>query len=334
VVNNAGYHMSHEHIQELSLEELDHTFRTNVFATFLLSQAALKKLPAGGVILNTTSIQAYDPSPQLVAYAATKVAILSMTKSIADLAIKQGVRVNAVAPGPVWTPLIPSTMPAEKVKTFGSNTGFGRPAQPIGLAKIFVFLASDDASYVTGEVYGATGGRTPYQARSVRNSIALALITLLGFIAQREQKHHIRYLMAPEYLRMRNYLSARRPKSFFRKLQATGQDTRRRRQSCYHPRWQDVDKDGNSTRWIDGRPLSFPGLRRPDCCFVGIQQEDGFSEKRPPKRRPLPLNFSTFGKTFDGMLLSRQELQSREEPDWTVQEREQQEEERDQQGYR
>lgn len=162
VVNNAGYQMSHEDIQELSPEELDHTFRTNVFATFLLSQAALKKLPAGGVILNTTSIQAYDPSPQLVVYAATKAAILSMTKSIADLAIKQGVRVNAIAPGPVWTPLIPSTMPIGKVKTFGSNTGFGRPAQPVELAKVFVFLASDDASYVTGEVYGATGGRTPY----------------------------------------------------------------------------------------------------------------------------------------------------------------------------
>jgi hypothetical protein len=162
VVNNAGYQMAHENIEELSLEELDHTFRTNVFGTFLLSQAALKKLPAGGVILNTTSIQAYDPSPQLIAYAASKAAILSMTKSIAELAIKHGVRVNAVAPGPVWTPLIPSTMPAEKVKKFGSNTGFGRPAQPIELAKIFVFLASDDASYVTGEVYGATGGRTHY----------------------------------------------------------------------------------------------------------------------------------------------------------------------------
>jgi len=162
VVNNAGYQMSHDDIADLSPDELDHTFRTNVFATFLLSQAALKKLPAGGVILNTTSIQAYDPSPQLVVYAATKSAILSMTKSIADLAIKQGVRVNAVAPGPVWTPLIPSTMPAEKVKTFGGNTAFGRPAQPVELAKVFVFLASDDASYVTGEVYGATGGRTPY----------------------------------------------------------------------------------------------------------------------------------------------------------------------------
>jgi len=162
LVNNAGYQMSHENIEELSPDELDRTFRTNVFATFLLSQAALKKLPPGGVILNTASIQAYDPSPQLVVYAATKASIVSMTKSIADLAIKQGVRVNAVAPGPVWTPLIPSTMPAEKVKTFGENTGFGRPAQPVELAKIFLFLASDDASYVTGEVYAATGGRTPY----------------------------------------------------------------------------------------------------------------------------------------------------------------------------
>lgn len=162
VVNNAGYQMSHDDIQELSPEELDHTFRTNVFATFLMSQAALRILPAGGVILNTTSIQAYEPSPQLVAYAATKAAILSMTKSLAKVASKQGVRVNAVAPGPVWTPLIPSTMPEEKVKNFGSNTAFGRPAQPIELAKVFVFLASDDAGYVSGEVYGATGGRTPY----------------------------------------------------------------------------------------------------------------------------------------------------------------------------
>lgn len=162
VVNNAAFQMTHEKIEEIPLEELEHTFRMNVFGTFLLTQAALKNLPPGGVILNTTSIQAYDPSPQLVAYAATKAAILSMTKSIATIAMKRGVRVNAVAPGPVWTPLIPSTMPVEKVKKFGENTAFGRPAQPVELAKLFVFLASDDASYVTGEVYGATGGRTPY----------------------------------------------------------------------------------------------------------------------------------------------------------------------------
>lgn len=162
VVNNAAYQMSHENIEELSPEELEHTFRTNVFATFLLSQAALPKMEPGGVILNTTSIQAYDPSPQLIAYAATKAAILSMTKSIAAIAIKRGVRVNAVAPGPVWTPLIPSTMPIEKAKNFGANTEFGRPAQPVEIAKVFVFLASEDASYITGEVYGATGGQSPY----------------------------------------------------------------------------------------------------------------------------------------------------------------------------
>jgi NAD(P)-dependent dehydrogenase (short-subunit alcohol dehydrogenase family) len=162
VVNNAGYQMSHEDVQELSLEELERTFRTNVFATFLLSQAALKKLSPGGVILNTTSIQAYDPSPHLVAYAATKAAILSMTKSMSALAMKKGIRINAVAPGPVWTPLIPSTMPPDKTKTFGENTDFGRPAQPIELARIYVFLASEEASYVNGEVYAATGGRSPY----------------------------------------------------------------------------------------------------------------------------------------------------------------------------
>jgi NAD(P)-dependent dehydrogenase (short-subunit alcohol dehydrogenase family) len=128
VVNNAGYQMSHGEIEEVSPEELEHTFRINVFTTFLLSQAALKKLKPGGVILNTTSIQAYDPSPQLAVYAATKDAILSLTKSMAGVAMKKGVRVNAVAPGPVWTPLIPSTMPAGKVKEFGANTDFGRPA--------------------------------------------------------------------------------------------------------------------------------------------------------------------------------------------------------------
>jgi NAD(P)-dependent dehydrogenase (short-subunit alcohol dehydrogenase family) len=97
----------------------------------------------------------------LLAYAATKAAIANLTKSLAKLAAKQGVRVNAVAPGPVWTPLITSTMPSEKIKTFGENTVFERPAQPIELAKIFVFLASEDASYISGEIYGATGGRTP-----------------------------------------------------------------------------------------------------------------------------------------------------------------------------
>jgi hypothetical protein len=161
VVNNAGFQMTHENIEDISPEEFEHTFRSNVFGTFFLTQAALPNMKPGGSIINTTSIQAFEPSEQLIAYAATKAAIANMTKSLAKLAGKQGVRVNAVAPGPVWTPLIPATMPAEKVKNFGENTVFKRPAQPRELANLFVFLASDAASYVSGETYGATGGRSP-----------------------------------------------------------------------------------------------------------------------------------------------------------------------------
>jgi NAD(P)-dependent dehydrogenase (short-subunit alcohol dehydrogenase family) len=116
----------------------------------------------GGVILNTCSIEAYQPDASLVAYAATKSALVSMTKSFAKLAMKNGVRVNGVAPGPVWTPLIPATMPTDEVENFGGNTLFGRPAMPVEQAAIFVFLASKDASYVTGEIYGATGGESPF----------------------------------------------------------------------------------------------------------------------------------------------------------------------------
>ena len=161
VVNNAGFQMTHDKLEEIPAEEFEHTFRTNVFGTFFLTQAALPKMEPGGSIINTTSIQAFEPGEQLVAYAATKAAIANMTKSLAKLAGQRGVRVNAVAPGPVWTPLIPSTMPTEKVKSFGENTVFKRPAQPIELANVFVFLASAEASYVSGEIYGATGGRTP-----------------------------------------------------------------------------------------------------------------------------------------------------------------------------
>jgi NAD(P)-dependent dehydrogenase (short-subunit alcohol dehydrogenase family) len=118
-------------------------------------------MPAGGSIIDTGSIQSFDPSPSLIAYASTKAAIVSFTRSLASLAIKRGVRVNAVAPGPVWTPLIPSTMPKQKVKEFGSQTVFGRAAQPAELAPVFVFLASAQASYVSGEIYGVTGGQMP-----------------------------------------------------------------------------------------------------------------------------------------------------------------------------
>lgn len=161
VVNNAGFQMTHANIGDISEEEFEHTFRTNVFGTFYLTKAALGKMKPGGSVINTSSIQTYQPGEELIAYAATKAAIASMTKSIAKLAGEQGIRVNAVAPGPVWTPLIPSTMPQEKVKKFGDNSVFKRPAQPIEMAKIFVFLASSDASYITGEVFAATGGRTP-----------------------------------------------------------------------------------------------------------------------------------------------------------------------------
>jgi NAD(P)-dependent dehydrogenase (short-subunit alcohol dehydrogenase family) len=116
----------------------------------------------GSTIINTASIQAFDPSPSLLAYAATKAAIVNFTKALSQLAMKDSVRVNAVAPGPVWTPLIPSTMPNEHVRKFGADTAFGRAAQPVEIAPVFVFLASNESRYVTGEVYGVTGGKMPY----------------------------------------------------------------------------------------------------------------------------------------------------------------------------
>ena len=161
LVNNAAFQSTHEAIEDFTTEEFDRTFRTNVYATFWLSRAALPRMTPGGVILNTASIQAYDPSPELLAYAPTKAAIVSFTKALSQLAMKNGIRVNAVAPGPVWTPLIPSTMPGEKTREFGKQTSFGRAAQPVEIAPLFVFLASNEARFVTGEVYGATGGQSP-----------------------------------------------------------------------------------------------------------------------------------------------------------------------------
>jgi len=162
LVNNAAYQRTYEKLEDIPEDEFDTTFRTNVYGTFFLTQAALPKMKPGAVILNTCSIESFTPAENLAPYAATKAALVSLTKSFSKIAIKSGIRVNGVAPGPVWTPLIPSTMPLEKVKSFGENTVFKRPAQPVEQAAIFVFLASDDASYVTGEIYGATGGRTPF----------------------------------------------------------------------------------------------------------------------------------------------------------------------------
>lgn len=159
LVNNAAYQMTHESIQEITSEEWDHTFRTNIYAMFYLSKAALPQMREGGAIINTASIQAYQPSSQLLHYATTKGAIVTFTKALAEEAIKQGVRVNAVAPGPIWTPLIPSTMPPEQASNFGKQTPMQRPGQPAELAPAYVFLASQESSYIAGEVIGVTGGK-------------------------------------------------------------------------------------------------------------------------------------------------------------------------------
>ena len=158
LVNNAAFQRTHESIQEVPSEEWDHTFKTNIYAMFYLCKAALAVMPAGGSIINTSSIEAIQPDSMLLAYAATKAAIVNFTKGLAQEAIKTGVRVNSVAPGPVWTPLIPSTMPPDQVKTFGKDTLLERPAQPSELAPVYVLLASQEASYITGMIYGVTGG--------------------------------------------------------------------------------------------------------------------------------------------------------------------------------
>ena len=159
LVNNAAFQMTHESIQGISSEEFDRTFRTNVYATFYLCKAALPHMREGGSVINTASIQAYQPSAELMAYAATKGAIVTFSKALASDAMKRGVRVNVVAPGPIWTPLITSTMPHEKYEEFGADTPAERPGQPSELAPVYVFLASQESSYVCGEVIGVTGGK-------------------------------------------------------------------------------------------------------------------------------------------------------------------------------
>lgn len=158
LVNNAAFQKTYESIRKVPADEFAHAFETNVQGLFHFCHAALEHLPAGGSIINTTSIQAFKPSAHLAPYSATKAAIANMTLSLAEDAITQGVRVNGVAPGPVWTPLIPSTFPPDKVPEFGSGTLLGRPAQPAELAPLYVFLASPAASFITGEIYGVTGG--------------------------------------------------------------------------------------------------------------------------------------------------------------------------------
>jgi NAD(P)-dependent dehydrogenase (short-subunit alcohol dehydrogenase family) len=161
LVNNAGWQESGDRIEEMTTEQWRRIFRTNIEAMFHLCKAALPHMEAGAAIINTASIQAYSPSPELLPYATTKGAIVTFTKALAQDpgVLERGVRVNAVAPGPIWTPLIPSTMPAEKAARFGQNTPLGRAGQPAELAPLYVFLASSESSYVTGEVIGITGGR-------------------------------------------------------------------------------------------------------------------------------------------------------------------------------
>jgi NAD(P)-dependent dehydrogenase (short-subunit alcohol dehydrogenase family) len=162
LINNAAFQSTHDSIEDFTTEELDRTFKTNLYAPFWLCHAALPRMKEGSSIVNTTSIQAYDPSPNLLAYASTKAAIANFTKGLSKISLRKGVRVNAVAPGPVWTPLIPATMPEQKVKEFGKNTAFERPAQPVEIAPVFVFLVSNEARFVSGEVYGVTGSQTPF----------------------------------------------------------------------------------------------------------------------------------------------------------------------------
>ena len=158
LVNNAAYQMALEGLESLTTEQLERTFRTNVFAMFWLCQAALPHLEPGSAIINTSSVQAYQPSPELLDYAATKAAIVNFTKNLAQELAERGIRVNTVAPGPIWTPLIPATMPGEKAQTFGQQTPLGRAGQPAELAPAYVFLASQESSYITGERIGVAGG--------------------------------------------------------------------------------------------------------------------------------------------------------------------------------
>lgn len=158
LVNNAAFQRTYEDIGDITAEEWETTFRTNIYAPFFLAKAAVPHLKAGASIINTTSIQSKSPSPMLLAYASTKGAISNFTAGLAQMLGDRGIRVNAVAPGPIWTPLIPSTMPQEKVTSFGADTPLGRVGQPAELAGAYVLLASDEGSYMTGAVIPVTGG--------------------------------------------------------------------------------------------------------------------------------------------------------------------------------
>jgi NAD(P)-dependent dehydrogenase (short-subunit alcohol dehydrogenase family) len=158
VVNNAAEQHPQDGLEKITAKQLERTFRTNIFSQFYLTKAALPHLRRGSTIINTTSVTAYRGSASLIDYSATKGAIVTFTRSLAHSLVKKGIRVNAVAPGPIWTPLIPATFPGEKVETFGSDVPLGRVGQPNEVAPAFVFLASEDSSYFTGQVLHPNGG--------------------------------------------------------------------------------------------------------------------------------------------------------------------------------
>ncbi|MGF6840973.1 NAD(P)-dependent dehydrogenase (short-subunit alcohol dehydrogenase family) [Paraburkholderia youngii] len=158
VVNNAAYQMSYPSLDAISDEEWDKTFDTNIGAMFRITRAAVRHMKPGGAIINTSSINADHPNPGLIAYATTKGAIQNFTGGLAQLLAEKGIRANCVAPGPIWTPLIPSTMPPDKVEQFGKQVPMKRPGQPAELAAAYVMLASDEASYISGATIAVTGG--------------------------------------------------------------------------------------------------------------------------------------------------------------------------------
>ena len=159
LVNNAAYQMTQPGgIQDFTTEQFDRVLKTNLYAMFWLCKQALPHMPRGGSIINTSSVQAASPSPELLDYAMTKAGIVNFTRGLSQIVAEDGIRVNSVAPGPIWTPLIPATMTEEKVSSFGKSTPLGRAGQPVEVAQAFVFLASADASYITGEVVAVTGG--------------------------------------------------------------------------------------------------------------------------------------------------------------------------------
>ncbi|WP_246938646.1 SDR family oxidoreductase [Bacillus pinisoli] len=159
VVNNAAEQHPQKNLEDITAEQLEKTFRTNVFSFFYLTKAALPHMKKGSSIINTTSITAYDGHEKLVDYSSTKGAIVTFTRSLSKQVINRGIRVNAVAPGPIWTPLIPSTFTSEEVSTFGGDTPMKRPGQPSELAPSYVFLASEDSSYMSGQVLHVNGGK-------------------------------------------------------------------------------------------------------------------------------------------------------------------------------